>query len=49
MNNSVNKKGDCKLGKQIKILKQVSYKHFFLRIQYPLRTLAHMWKLQKIN
>ena len=29
MNNSVNKKGDCKLGKQIKILKQVSYKLFF--------------------
>jgi hypothetical protein len=28
MNNSVNKKGDCKLGKQIKILKQVSYKLF---------------------
>jgi len=24
MNNSVNKKCDCKLGKQIKILKQVS-------------------------
>ena len=49
MNNSVNKKGDCKLVKTIKILKQVSNKLFFLRIRYPLRTLAHMCKLQKIN
>ena len=41
MNNSVNKKGDCKLGKK-KNIKTSFLNFFFLRIQYPLRTLAHM-------
>jgi hypothetical protein len=39
MNNSVNKKGDCKLGKQIKILKQVSYKHFFKQNDQEIRAI----------
>ena len=42
MNNSVNKKGDCKLGEKKKNIKTSFLNFVFLRIQYPLRTLAHM-------
>ena len=44
MNNSVNKKGDLQTGEKKKNIKTSFLNFFFLRIQYPLRTLAHMCK-----